>query len=207
MLKKLSSAAIGALLMLTGTAGAQNFPTHPMVMVIPFAAGGPQDVLGRIIAQSMGEALGQTVIIDSASAPLATTMQRSDGKQPRHGHHDHGLRPVVPRRDVHHLFGRYDHQLREERGRVRLHRGRSLPGGHAGKRLPLRRRPRTRGPSSSARASARSSAVEPGRHDRNPRHDSALASAARGAQVDVREGSVRSSGRDRGNPATGRADG
>jgi tripartite-type tricarboxylate transporter receptor subunit TctC len=65
MLKKLSGAAIGALLMLTGTAGAQNFPTHPMVMVIPFAAGGPQDVLGRIIAQSMGEALGQTVIIEN----------------------------------------------------------------------------------------------------------------------------------------------
>jgi tripartite-type tricarboxylate transporter receptor subunit TctC len=65
MLKKLSGAAIGALLMLTGTAGAQNFPNHPMVMVIPFAAGGPQDVLGRIIAQSMGEALGQTVIIEN----------------------------------------------------------------------------------------------------------------------------------------------
>jgi tripartite-type tricarboxylate transporter receptor subunit TctC len=65
MLKKLSSTVIGALLMLTGTAGAQNFPTHPMVMVIPFAAGGPQDVLGRIIAQSMGEALGQTVIIEN----------------------------------------------------------------------------------------------------------------------------------------------
>jgi tripartite-type tricarboxylate transporter receptor subunit TctC len=36
-----------------------------MVMVIPFAAGGPQDVLGRIIAQSMGENLGQTVIIEN----------------------------------------------------------------------------------------------------------------------------------------------
>src|SRR5258708_33400620 len=69
MLKKVSGAAFGALLMLTGahtgTAVAQNFPTHPLVMVIPFAAGGPQDVLGRIIAQSMGEALGQTVIIEN----------------------------------------------------------------------------------------------------------------------------------------------
>src|SRR5258708_29549328 len=69
MLKKVSGAAFGALLMLggahTGTALAQNFPTHPLVMVIPFAAGGPQDVLGRIIAQSMGEALGQTVIIEN----------------------------------------------------------------------------------------------------------------------------------------------
>jgi len=69
MLKKVSGATLGALLMLTGahtgTAEAQNFPTHPLVMVIPFAAGGPQDVLGRIIAQSMGEALGQTVIIEN----------------------------------------------------------------------------------------------------------------------------------------------
>src|ERR1700681_4244650 len=69
MLEKLSGAACGALLMLagalSGAAVAQNFPSHPMVMVIPFAAGGPQDVLGRIIAQSMGEALGQTVIIEN----------------------------------------------------------------------------------------------------------------------------------------------
>jgi tripartite-type tricarboxylate transporter receptor subunit TctC len=69
MLKKVSGAAFGALLTLTGahtdSALAQNFPSHPLVMVIPFAAGGPQDVLGRIIAQSMGEALGQTVIIEN----------------------------------------------------------------------------------------------------------------------------------------------
>ncbi len=65
MLKKVSSAAFGGLLMLTGAAVAQNFPSHPMVMVIPFAAGGPQDVLGRIIAQGMGEALGQQVIIEN----------------------------------------------------------------------------------------------------------------------------------------------
>jgi tripartite-type tricarboxylate transporter receptor subunit TctC len=65
MLKKVFGAAFGGLLTLTGAAVAQNFPNHPMVMVVPFAAGGPQDVLGRIIAQSMGEALGQTVIIEN----------------------------------------------------------------------------------------------------------------------------------------------
>jgi tripartite-type tricarboxylate transporter receptor subunit TctC len=65
MLKKLPSAAVGALLMLSGTAVAQNFPTHPMVMIIPFAAGGPQDTLGRIIGQRMSEILGQTVIIEN----------------------------------------------------------------------------------------------------------------------------------------------
>jgi tripartite-type tricarboxylate transporter receptor subunit TctC len=65
MLKKVSGAAFGALLMLTGVAGAQNFPNHPMTMVIPFAAGGPQDVLGRIIAQGMSESLGQQVIVEN----------------------------------------------------------------------------------------------------------------------------------------------
>jgi tripartite-type tricarboxylate transporter receptor subunit TctC len=69
MIKKLCSAAFGALLVFTGALGgpaaAQNFPNHPMVMIIPFAAGGPQDVLGRIIAQGMSEALGQQVIIEN----------------------------------------------------------------------------------------------------------------------------------------------
>src|ERR1700676_847504 len=69
MLKKVSGAAFGALLMLTGAltgaAVAQNFPNHPMVMVIQFAAGGPQDVLGRIIGQRMSEILGQQVIIEN----------------------------------------------------------------------------------------------------------------------------------------------
>src|ERR1700686_912449 len=69
MLEKLSGAAFGALVILTGApsgaAVAQNFPNHPMVMVIPFAAGGPQDVLGRIIGQGMSEALGQQVIVEN----------------------------------------------------------------------------------------------------------------------------------------------
>jgi tripartite-type tricarboxylate transporter receptor subunit TctC len=68
MLEKLSGAVMGALLALVGALGgavAQNFPNHPMVMVIPFAAGGPQDVLGRIIGQGMSEVLGQQVIIEN----------------------------------------------------------------------------------------------------------------------------------------------
>jgi tripartite-type tricarboxylate transporter receptor subunit TctC len=49
---------------LSGTAQAQNWPTRPISMVIPFAAGGPTDVLGRIVAQRMSEILGQQVIVD-----------------------------------------------------------------------------------------------------------------------------------------------
>lgn len=65
MFKTVSCVALGALLALSSGAMAQTFPSHPLTMVIPFAAGGPQDVLGRIIAQRMGEALGQTIIIEN----------------------------------------------------------------------------------------------------------------------------------------------
>ncbi len=47
------------------SANAQNFPERPMTMVIPFAAGGPTDVLGRVIAGRMSEVLGQQVIVES----------------------------------------------------------------------------------------------------------------------------------------------
>jgi tripartite-type tricarboxylate transporter receptor subunit TctC len=64
MKKAILSAAIAALTMV-GQAGAEDFPTRPVTMVIPFAAGGPTDVLGRVIGQRMGEILGQTVVIEN----------------------------------------------------------------------------------------------------------------------------------------------
>jgi tripartite-type tricarboxylate transporter receptor subunit TctC len=52
-------------LALTGTARADDFPSRTLTMVIPFAAGGPTDVLGRILAQRMGEVLGRSVIVEN----------------------------------------------------------------------------------------------------------------------------------------------
>jgi tripartite-type tricarboxylate transporter receptor subunit TctC len=46
-------------------AQADDFPSHPMTMVIPFAAGGPTDILGRVIAGRMSEILGQTVVVEN----------------------------------------------------------------------------------------------------------------------------------------------
>jgi tripartite-type tricarboxylate transporter receptor subunit TctC len=46
-------------------AAAQNFPSRPITMIVPFAPGGPADVLGRLIGQKMSEDLGQQVIIDN----------------------------------------------------------------------------------------------------------------------------------------------
>jgi len=65
MKKAIVTVTFASVLALTGSAGAQNFPSHPVTMVIPFAAGGPQDTIGRIIGQRMGELLGQTVVIEN----------------------------------------------------------------------------------------------------------------------------------------------
>jgi len=43
----------------------QDWPSRPVTMVVPFAAGGPVDVLGRILAQYLTEVLGKQVIIDN----------------------------------------------------------------------------------------------------------------------------------------------
>jgi tripartite-type tricarboxylate transporter receptor subunit TctC len=46
-------------------ASAQTYPNRPITMVIPFAAGGPTDVLGRLVAQRMGEVLGPQIVIEN----------------------------------------------------------------------------------------------------------------------------------------------
>jgi tripartite-type tricarboxylate transporter receptor subunit TctC len=53
-----------ALASITGVA-AQNFPTRPVTVVVPFAAGGPADALARVIGDRMRVSLGQQVIIEN----------------------------------------------------------------------------------------------------------------------------------------------
>jgi tripartite-type tricarboxylate transporter receptor subunit TctC len=50
-----------------GVAYAQNYPARPITMVVPFAAGGTFDVIGRIIAVKMGELLGQSVVVENTT--------------------------------------------------------------------------------------------------------------------------------------------
>src|SRR5579862_1025577 len=65
MKRTIYGTALAMLLALTGAAAAEDFPSRPMTMVIPFAAGGPTDLLGRVIAARMGEILGQTVVVEN----------------------------------------------------------------------------------------------------------------------------------------------
>ena len=62
---KAVTAALAAILALAGPATAQDYPNRPVTMVIPFAAGGPTDVLGRVVAARMSEILGQQVVVEN----------------------------------------------------------------------------------------------------------------------------------------------
>ena len=65
-LQRLSAAVcLAALVGAAVPAAAQQWPTAPVTMIIPFAAGGPTDVLGRIVGERMGKAFGQQVVIEN----------------------------------------------------------------------------------------------------------------------------------------------
>lgn len=59
--------ALLAVLVSAGIARANNFPSHPVTIVVPFAAGGPSDVLARILAERMKTTLGETVLVENVT--------------------------------------------------------------------------------------------------------------------------------------------
>src|ERR1700740_2959407 len=58
-------AALAACLLFACSAFAQNYPSRQIRLIVPFAAGGPADLLARVIAQEMSSDLGQQVFVDN----------------------------------------------------------------------------------------------------------------------------------------------
>ena len=48
-----------------GAAGAAEYPTKPVTVIVPFAAGGPTDVIARLIGDHMSRTLGQPIIVEN----------------------------------------------------------------------------------------------------------------------------------------------
>ena len=58
-------AAAFAMLFATPLAAQENFPNRPIRIIVPFAAGGPSDIVARLLAPKIMIALGQPVIVDN----------------------------------------------------------------------------------------------------------------------------------------------
>jgi tripartite-type tricarboxylate transporter receptor subunit TctC len=68
----LAMTAIAAISGCAGNAAAQSFPSRPITMIVPFAAGGPTDVIARVIGERMGQSLGQPVVIENVTGAGGT---------------------------------------------------------------------------------------------------------------------------------------
>lgn len=64
--------AVSGLLVCSAAAHAQNWPTKPISLIVPFAAGGTTDVLARALADRLSQSLGQPVIVESKPGAGAT---------------------------------------------------------------------------------------------------------------------------------------
>ena len=65
-------AALGCTFACIVGALAQDYPSHPITMVVPFPAGGPTDTLGRILSERMRVALGQPIVIENVTGAGST---------------------------------------------------------------------------------------------------------------------------------------
>jgi len=67
MKKATFAVAVAAAVGIAGAAQAQPYPSRPITMVVPFAAGGPTDTLARILGERMRQSLGQTIVIENTT--------------------------------------------------------------------------------------------------------------------------------------------
>ena len=72
MMTRLSIALASALFAAVSGAAAQTYPTRPVTVIVPFAAGGVTDIVARIVSERMKTALGQSVIIENVSGAGGT---------------------------------------------------------------------------------------------------------------------------------------
>lgn len=75
-----------AFVALASPATAQTFPNRPITMIVPFAAGGPTDIVARVIAERMSAGLGQQVVVENVAGAAGTTGAARAARAPADGY-------------------------------------------------------------------------------------------------------------------------
>src|SRR4051812_29969002 len=87
MVRNRSPAAFAAMLALASSlAAAQNYPVKPIRMVIPYAAGGGVDIVGRVVGAKLSEQFGQQIIADNRGGGGGTVGTDTVAKAPIDGY-------------------------------------------------------------------------------------------------------------------------
>ena len=66
-MRRVVMAILAAALGLTAPVSAENYPSHPITIIVPFAAGGPSDAMARILAERMKITLGETLLVENVT--------------------------------------------------------------------------------------------------------------------------------------------
>ena len=89
-MKKLSIAlaltALTAAVPMAHAAGNANYPDKPIRLIVPYAVGGATDVIGRVTARYLGEALGQSIVVENKPGAGGSTGSQFASKQPADGY-------------------------------------------------------------------------------------------------------------------------
>ena len=83
----LSGAIAAASILVSHAAAAQTaFPTKPITIIVPAAAGGPTDTVARLIGEAMGRTLGQTILVENVGGAGGTLGMARVSKSPADGY-------------------------------------------------------------------------------------------------------------------------
>jgi tripartite-type tricarboxylate transporter receptor subunit TctC len=85
-LTRLARLAVAGLAFACAAAAAQDFPSKPVHLVVPFPAGGAPDVVARTIAQGLGERLGQSVVVENKLGAGGNIAYEAVARAPADGH-------------------------------------------------------------------------------------------------------------------------
>ncbi|MEO7152121.1 MAG: tripartite tricarboxylate transporter substrate-binding protein, partial [Burkholderiaceae bacterium] len=85
-LAALSLSGLGAVFALAPSAAAAAYPDKPIKLIVPYPPGGATDVIGRIVAQRLGEALGQQVVVDNRAGAGGNIGAEAVAKAPADGY-------------------------------------------------------------------------------------------------------------------------